>query len=168
MTNELNIRFAESPDLAAIVTIYNQAIRAHATADLDPFTIEHRRSWFETYNSQNHPIYVAEFEDKVVGYCTISPYRQGRKALKDVAEISYYLDYDFHDKGIGTAILKYVISDCKRLGKKSLLAILLDTNTQSIALLEKLNFSNWGHFPDIVNINGKKCGQLVFGLNLNS
>lgn len=168
MANELNIRFAEIPDLAAIVNIYNQAINEHATADLDTFNVKDRLPWFKKYDTQNYPIYVAVFKNKVVGYCTISPYRQGRKALSTVAEISYYLDYDFHGKGIGTTIIEHVISDCKRLEKRSLLAILLDTNEQSIALLKKFNFSKWGHFPDIVNINGKKCGQLVFGLNLNN
>ena len=161
------IRFANIADLPFIVKIYNQAIRSkNATGDIEEFDFDERIGWFEKFDNDKYPLYVAEIENSVVGYCTLSPYRPGREAMSTVAEISYYLDYSFHGKGIGAALLKYVIADCARIGKKSLLAIFLDINLPTIGLLEKLNFKKWGHLPGIIEIDRKKCGHLIFGLKI--
>jgi phosphinothricin acetyltransferase len=163
----LKIRFANRADLPAIVEIYNQAIKSRcSTGDVEEYTIEQRIEWFEKYDPDQYPIYVAELAGEVVGYCTLSPYRPGRKAMSRIAEVSYYLDNSFHGIGIGTALLKFVLSDCARIGKESLLAILLDINPQSIKILKKFNFKQWGHYPDIIEIDGKRCGQLIYGLKI--
>jgi phosphinothricin acetyltransferase len=168
MKKELIIRFANITDLPFIVDIYNQAIRSGvATGDMEEFGVDDRIEWFEKFDNNEYPLYIAEIKNRVVGYCTLTPYRPGRKTMSAVSEISYYLDYSFHGKGIGTALLKYVISDCNRIGKKSLLAFLLDINSPSIGVLEKFNFKKWGHFPGIIEIDGKKCGHLIYGLKIN-
>lgn len=168
MITNLNIRFAKASDLKSIVDIYNQAIRSkNATGDMDEFKPEDRNNWFTKHDQNHYPLYVAELDNKVVGYCTISPYRPGRRAMAKVAEISYYLDYSYHGKGIGTSLIKHAINDCERIGKKSLLAILLDINLQSIGILEKHGFEEWGHFPDIIHLDQKKCGHFIYGLNLD-
>ena len=165
---DVKIRFAERDDLSLIAEIYNQAIRSNcATGDLTEFSAEQRIDWFNKFDNKMYPIYIAEIENKVIGYCTISPYRPGREAMSSVAEISYYIDYSYHNKGVGSKMLEYVIADCNRIGKKDLLAILLDINPKSVGILEKFNFKKWGHFPDIININGKKCGHLIYGLKIN-
>jgi len=95
----MNIRFAHLADLPLLVSIYNQAIRSgNATGDTEEYQVTDRVKWFEKYNENEYPIYVAELENRVVGYCTLSPYRPGRKAMSGVAEVSYYLDYD--DSGL--------------------------------------------------------------------
>ncbi|MBN2092698.1 N-acetyltransferase [candidate division KSB1 bacterium] len=161
------IRLATIDDLPSIVEIYNQAIRSRtATGDMDEFMVENRVEWFKKYQQDTYPLYVAESNEKIVGYCTISPYREGRRAMSEVAEISYYLYYSFHRQGIGTALLEYAISDCQRIGIKHLLAILLDINQPSINLLEKLKFEQWGHLPDIINLDGGKCGQFIYGRSI--
>jgi len=168
MNNNINIRIAHFNDLPSIVDIYNQAIRSGmATGDMAEFGVEERIPWFEKFDDNSYPIYVAEVENRVVGYCTLSPYRPGRQAMQTVAEISYFLDYSFHRKGIATALIKHVISDCGRIGTQNLLAIILDINLPTIGLLENLNFEKWGYFPDIIDMDGKNCGQFVYGLNLN-
>ena len=165
---EIEIRFAQRADLPSIVDIYNQAIRSHyATGDLSEFTVEQREDWFEKFDEKFHPLYLAEMDGKVVGYCSISPYRPGREAMATVAEISYYIDFSFHGRGVGSKLLGYAIADCKRINKESLLAILMDINPKSIGILEKFGFEKWGHFPDIIHINGEKAGHLVYGLHLN-
>ena len=168
MNNTAEIREANLRDLPSIVEIYNQAIKSgSATADLKEFSLEQRIEWFNKFDSNQFPIYVTELDKEVIAYATLSPYRPGRDALNKVAEISFYIDYEHHGKGIGSALVRHAISNCKRIGKKSLMAILLDTNTSSISLLEKFNFEKWGHFPNIVDLNGLHCGQLIYGLNIN-
>ena len=160
------IRLAKSKDLPAIVAIYNQAIAAkNATADLIPFTVAGRTDWFDKFD-ESYPIYVAEINDQILGYATLSPYRNGREALKMVAEISFYLDYNSTGKGIGSALVRHILDDCKRVNKKTLLAILLNVNIASIKLLQKFGFEEWGNLPLNSNFDGNKYGHLYYGLNL--
>ena len=167
MTSTSQIRLANINDLPTIVSIYNQAIEAKkATADLTPFTIEQRVDWFNSFDINHYPIYVAEVENQVIGYATLSPYRNGREALKMVAEISFYLNHNSLGKGLGSALVKHVIADCQRVNKKTLLAILLDVNTASIKLLQKFGFKEWGNLPLNSNFDGNKYGHLIYGLNL--
>ena len=93
---ELIIRFADITDLSSITDIYNQAIRTKcATGDMEEFSVDDRIEWFEKFDNKDYPVYIAEIANKIVGYCTLSPYRPGIKAMSSVAEISYYLDYSF-------------------------------------------------------------------------
>ncbi|NND52617.1 MAG: N-acetyltransferase [Flavobacteriaceae bacterium] len=169
MDQDLTIRMAEENDLASIVGIYNQAIRAkNACGDIHEFDVEDKRDWFKTYNGHAYPMYVAERDNNIVGYCTMSPYRAGKKGFNAVAEISYYLDYQFHNKGIGSALVKHAIADCPRIQKDILLAVLIDINHTSIRLLEKFKFEKWGSIPDVIEIDGKKCGHLIYGLKIKT
>ncbi len=167
MSNSLSIRLSRPGDLPALVTIYNQAIRSgNATGDLDEFTVVQRSPWFEQFDTENYPLYIAEIENKIVGYCSISPYRKGRKAMQYVAEISYYVDYAFHRQGVASSLISYAIKDCKRIEKKHLLAILMDSNIASKTLLEKFHFKQWGLFPNIIEIDDKRRSQVIYGLKI--
>ena len=167
MEIQANIRHATIEDLPAIVDVYNQAIRSKfATGDTEEYDVESRTEWFQKFDPDDYPIYVAEVDDHVIGYSTLSPYRSGRKAMKKIAEISFYIDYSHHGKGIGSALINQALEDCSRIGKETLLAILLDVNLSSVKLLEKFRFSRWGHFPGVVDFGDFQCGQLIYGLNL--
>ena len=107
-----------------------------------------------------------ELKNAIVGFSTLSPYRPGRKAMKSIAEISFYIDYEYHNLGIGSALIQHCIDDCPRIEKESLLAILLDINISSIQLLKKFGFSEWGYFPDIIHLENLTCGQLIYGLKV--
>ncbi len=166
MNPNFNIRFANYADLAEIVVIFNQAVRARVNGSLKEGTVESRSKWFSEFSQKEYPIYVAEQNNRVVGYCYLSQYRSGRQAMSKTAEISYYIDYNHHRQGIGSALIKHTINDCKRVNKNNLLAILLDKNKPSISILEKFGFKKWGCYPDIVNLDGEICSQLIYGLKL--
>lgn len=159
----MNIRFAETHDLIAIVAIYNQAINAQSTAALKPVTPADRKSWFDGHSRKQHPILVAEDEDIILGYLTLSPYRPGRSALRHTAEVSYFVDFDHHRQNVASLLLEDCMEKCHDLGIKTLFAILLETNTPSINLLKKYNFEQWAHLPDVAEIDGLGVDQVYFG-----
>lgn len=160
----MKIRLAEYKDLKDIITIYNQAIKAeNATADTKELQRNDRESWFLEHSSDKYPIYIIELNSTIIGWGSISPYRKGREGLKETAEISYYLDYNYHGQGFGKNLIEYMISDCKRLGIKNLIALLLEINKRSSQILEGFGFLKWGFLPDVVNLNGVRCGHLIYG-----
>jgi L-amino acid N-acyltransferase YncA len=158
-----NIRSATLSDLPRIVEIYNQAIAArNATADTLSFTVEDRLDWFHIHLQDEYPIYVYETVGQVLGWLSVSPYR-GRPALERTAEVSYYVDYAVHRRGIGSAMLQHALSDAPRISKHVYIAILLEWNTSSIHLLEKFGFKRWGYMPEVAEFNGRLCGQYYYG-----
>lgn len=161
------IRRAVKEDLPEITGIYNQAIASgRATADIQPFSAEQREGWFSINENDRTPVYVYERDGAVVGYSYLSGYRQGRKALETISEISYYVDYRHHGRGIGSGLMQYTIDRAKELGYKNLLAILLSCNDGSVALLEKYGFVLWGILPDIACLGGNVYSHLYYGLKL--
>lgn len=163
----MKFRIAQKPDWQKITDIYNQAVDdGMNTADTEHVELDKRIDWFYQHNETDYPIIVAETEKEIVGWCSLSPYRPGRKALRRTAEISYYLDRSYRGKGLGTELVDYSIKLAKSIGIKNLLAILLDENRISIKLLEKFGFSEWGHLPDIADFDDRKCGQYIYGRNI--
>ena len=165
----MNIRQANELDLSEITRIYNQMIDERSTtAQLDRVTLKDREHWHQAQNRERYPVYLAERDGAVLGYLNFSPYRPGRRALEKTVEISYFVDQDYRGQGVGTTLLKQALQDCAKLNYENLLAILLETNSASMALLEKFSFQRWGYLPDIATIEGQQVGQYFYGINLGS
>jgi L-amino acid N-acyltransferase YncA len=165
----MNIRTANNADLLAIVEIYNQAVIAgQKTADISPVILEDRKPWFENHTADKHPLFVAEENNLIIGYCTISPYRPGRMALRHTAEVSYYIHFDHHRRGIASQLLKHAIEMCPSLEIKTLFAIVIDSNAASIRFLEKHGFEKWGYMPGVAEFDGIEAGHLYYGLKMRN
>lgn len=165
----MQIRFFEPPDRARIIDIYNQAIKTGiSTADTSPVAIEDRITWFEKHTPENYPIYVAQNEGDILGWCSLSPYRPGRMAVRFTAEISYYVDSNFQRMGVATKLIQHAISDCPRMGIKNIFGILLETNIPSEQLLLKLGFDRWGLLPNVADFNGEECSHIYLGKRIQT
>jgi len=163
----MTIRPSTTKDIAEIIKIYNHAVdEKFATADSEHVTIESRKDWFAQHSPDTYPIYVAEEKSEIIGWCSLSPHRPGRKALRTVAEISYYIHKDHRRKGIANLLINHTLESAKALGFKNLISILLDLNKPSIHMLEKFGFEKWGHLPHVAEIEGVVCGQYIFGKRL--
>lgn len=163
----MSIRLAREEDLPEINTIYNQAVmQKFCTAHLIPVDMDYRLSWFSSHPPERYPVYVYQEDKKVGGWMSLGTYRADRQALAHVGEVSYYVDKELWGKGIGSHLLKHAISLAPSLGLSILVAILLDRNPASIALLEKFGFSRWGSMPGIANIGDETADHLYYGLKL--
>ncbi len=165
----MQIRNATETDLAQIIDIYNQAVMAgNCTADTEPLKVAERKEWFGQHSPDKYPIYVMEEEKGIIGWCSLSAHRRGRKALRHVAEISYYVDHNALGRGVGQRLISHALQEAPGLGLHNLYAILLDINLPSIAILKKNGFSRWGHLPDIAEFQDRICGQYIYGRKVAS
>jgi phosphinothricin acetyltransferase len=161
------IRLALIDDLPTIVDIYNQSIPSKcSTADTSPVKVEDRRAWFLEHDSEKYPIFVAEVDGRVVGWCSLSAYRPGRTALRFTAEISYYVESASHRQGIATALIKHAIAACPERQIKNILAIVLERNEASIRLLVNMGWQKWGYLPRVADFDGEECGHLYYGARI--
>ena len=163
-----HIRVATQADLPGIVAIYNQAVPTHrSTANTTPVTVEGRKAWFMEHDPEKHPIFVAEVDGKLAGWCSLSTYRPGRMALRFTAEMSLYIDSAFHRKGIGSALICHALKACPTLGIKNIVGVVIDQNEGSWKLLEKLGFQRWGYLPRVLDFNGEEFGEFYYGIRVS-
>jgi phosphinothricin acetyltransferase len=100
--NFMNIRNAKLEDIDRINDIHNQAINekfkvAYLTSRTNDMMLE----WFKEHDSKEYPVFVAEIDNMVIGFVYIDSYRPGRVALRQTAEISYFVDKNYRGKGVG-------------------------------------------------------------------
>ena len=81
----------------------------------------------------------------------------------------YFVDQNHHQEGVGKAMLNSILGQIEALEIEHLLAILLDNNYASIALLEKCDFAGWGKLPGITTLETEegKVGQVIYGYSAN-
>ncbi len=162
----MQIRIAALNDLEQMVAIYNQAVvRGHCTADTEPLQTAQRKEWFYEHTPDKYPlfVFVGDKEGDIRGWCSLSAHRKGRMALANVAEISYYVDENHQQQGIGKQLMAHALQEAPKCGLHNLFAILLDINQVSIALLKKNGFAQWGYLPDIAEFPDRICGQFIYG-----
>ncbi|MEA2109124.1 MAG: N-acetyltransferase family protein [Pseudomonadota bacterium] len=164
----MEIRTANWEDLEAIVSIYNQAVAAgQKTADIIPVTVASRKQWFEAHDPHSYPILVAVYNDIIIGYLTVSAYRPGRMAVRHTAEVSYFVHFDYHHRGVASNLLGHAMHLCPPLHIKTLFAIIIDSNEYNIRLLENYGFKKWGHLPRVAEFHGVEVGHLYYGLRID-
>ena len=161
------IRKAKPKDIPAITRILNEAIRwGKATAIRDEVSENNRREWLADHSTELYTVFVAEIEGEVVGYMSIGPYRKGRQAFRHTAEVSYFVDFNHHRKGIAKALIEAAFVHCEENEINTLLAFLMEHNEGSIKFLEKYGFELWGRLPKSLSIDGLEYDHLIYGKKL--
>ncbi len=150
----INIRLACLDDAIAIVAIYTPFVLTTAVSfEVEaPTVAEMRRRMAGDH--QRLPWFVAESEDRVVGYAYASPYR-ARVAYQWTAEVSAYIGPDHHRLGIGRRLYAALFERLGRLGYRNTLAGITLPNAASVALHESFGFRPIGVFHHV----GFKMGR---------
>ncbi len=163
----IQIRHAVAADLPAIVDIYNQSIPGGwSTADTKPITVDDRLDWFNKFDPNRRPIWVAESDGRIVAWVCLTSFYGGRPAYDATAEISLYISVDFQQKGLGKYLKEWVIARCPGLGVTTLLSMYFDHNEATRRLNESLGFKVLGHLTEIAIIHGKKRGLIIGALRI--
>ncbi len=150
------IRKAILSDVPAITEIYNEAIlTTDASFDVEPKTLESQNKWFGEHGSKN-PILVAEIDDKVVGWVSLSRWSD-RCAYSDTAEISLYIKDGFRNRGIGKKLMRAILAEGEKVGLHTVISRITGNNNISIRLHEEFGFENIGVMREV----GKKFGKLL-------
>jgi phosphinothricin acetyltransferase len=149
------IRLATAADVSAINEIYNYYVhRSTCTYQLEPEPLEGRQVWFAAHQSEKYPVTVAEFDGRVIGWGSLSKFRD-RAAYDGTVEASVYIHHDHHRRGLGRALLVDLIDRARAIGYHTLIGGTSADQTASLRLQESLGFSRVAHFKEV----GYKFGQ---------
>jgi phosphinothricin acetyltransferase len=128
------------------VEIVNHYImHSHATFDTEPYTIEERTSWFESYGDGRYRLLVAEYSNQILGCC----YSNRLKPAFDMTvETSIYLNPECRGRGTGTALYTALFRQLEEQPVHLAVAGIALPNEASIALHRKFDFEEVGTFRE--------------------
>jgi L-amino acid N-acyltransferase len=145
---EVVVRDARRSDLPALLEIYNDLVlRSPATFDLEPQTLGRRRRWFSEHG-RSYPLVVAEVQGTVLGYASLSRFRD-KPGYSKSAEDSVYVHRDFQGKGVGKALMKEILARAVNLGYHTIIAGIVPPNEASVSLHEGFGFVYVGNLKEV-------------------
>ncbi|MGU0039827.1 N-acetyltransferase family protein [Citrobacter freundii complex sp. 2025EL-00176] len=141
---------AEEKHIPAIRDIYaHHVLHGTGSFETDPPDTHEMLARLEKIRSLGLPWVVALQEDKVIGYCYLSRYRE-RYAYRYTLEDSIYIDPTAQRQGAGKALLRHVIDWAETQGYRQLIAIVGDSNNQgSLKVHQQVGFTEIGTLKDI-------------------
>jgi phosphinothricin acetyltransferase len=148
--SDASIRPAELRDIAAIIRIYNQAVReGTASFELEPPDQAEMTRRYQSLAAGGYPYLVTEQAGAIVGYAYCGPYR-ARPAYRWTVEDSVYVDPTAHRHGLGRALLAHLINESEARGFRQMIAVIGDSaNVSSIELHRALGFRMVGTFDNV-------------------
>ncbi len=133
------MRLATPDDAAAIVSIYNVEVKNHtSTFDLVPRTLDEQRRWLAQRSGAFSAV-VASIAGDVVGFASLSPYKE-RAAYRTTVEDSVYVSRDHPRFGIGRTLMEHVIGIAADSGFHSVMARIEASGIASRRLHEACGF----------------------------
>ena len=152
----MNIRRAKGTDIEALLAIYNYEVEfGVATLDLAPKTLSEWWSWYNAHNVENHPLLVAEKDGTVVGYASLSSYRE-KEAFKSTVELSIYIDVKHRKEGVATALMEAILEEAKKDERThTVVSVITSGNAASEKLHKKFGFEYCGCIKEV----GIKFGE---------
>lgn len=152
------IRRAEIEDLEELLEIYNYEVEnGIATLDLKPKTLEERKIWFYEHNIENHPLIVAEIDNHIAGYASLSSYRE-KEAYKSTVELSIYVGINYRKQGIAFTLMNEILKMAREDETiHTVVSVITGGNEASIKLHNKFGFEFCGTIKEV----GMKFGKYV-------
>ena len=148
------IRPAREGDLPALTAIYNAAVTGTAfTGHFLPLTVEERSLWWQAHQDPRYPILVAETEQELLGYASLSQWYD-TPVYAHTAESSLYLAPNAQGRGLGTTLMRSLLAEARRLGHHVTLARIWSENASSIAMCRKCGYEIIGVQREVGFRNG--------------
>jgi len=135
-------------------TIYNREVTGSTvTFDLVPRSLDDQRAWLAAHAGA-HPAVVAVSGEAVIGFGSLSPYRD-RPAYATTVEDSVYVDRDLRGRGVGRLLLAELVRLAGLHGFHSVMGRIVGGHDASIALHRSCGFELVGVEREV----GRKFGR---------
>ncbi|MDP9453326.1 MAG: N-acetyltransferase family protein [Actinomycetota bacterium] len=150
----MEVRPARLEDAEAIRSIYNlEVTTSHATFDLVPRSLAEQRDWLAD-RAGAHAVVVAVERHEVVGFGSLSPYRD-RPAYRTTVEDSVYVHRAHQGAGVGSVVLGELLAVASAHGFHAVMARIVGGHEASIALHRRHGFTLVGTEREV----GRKFGR---------
>lgn len=150
------VRLATLADAEAIRTIYNEAVlTSTVTFDLRPRSLAEQEAWLDARGGAHAVVVgVDPADDRVVGFASLSPYRD-RPAYATTVEDSVYIAADQRGRGVGRLLLGSLVDVATDHGFHTMIGRIVGGHDASIALHRSCGFDLVGTEREV----GRKFGR---------
>jgi len=136
----VTIRDAAEDDIIPILDIYNEVIlNTTAVYSEEPHTLQMRQDWYEDRKKNNFPVYVADADGQVAGFCSFGHFRIW-PCYRYTVEISVYVAVPFRGKGVSKILLQALIDKARQMNVHAMLAGISGDNEISLNLHRSFGF----------------------------
>jgi len=158
------IREFRIEDKEKLIEMYGSLSNDAVRWGLPPYTRERIEGWWLS-NLQSLIAIVAFYSDKIVGHAQIYKFPHPRR--KGTSDVLIYLHQDFHNVGLGTAMLTRLMELAKKEGLHRIGLRVIADNKPAIRLYQKFGFKVEGLMKDAyLGEDGRYHDELVMGLIL--
>ena len=164
------VRHALVEDAQKIVTYLEDILRdpMSSIADLDEMLLDVHRQREHLRRVNVHPhacALIAEHNNEVIGFLSLEPGK--RRKIKHVVEIGMSVREDWRGRGVGKALLDYVIRwVSEREGIRKFTLNVFSENHAAIKLYKGAGFVVEGRLADQIHLNGHYQDLVLMALNL--
>jgi len=148
------VRVARPADLAAIVTIMNEAIAARAAFDAHPRAESDLRRWFAEHDERYAVLVSVDQDGHVNGCASLNRYQSPHDIYDGVADVSCFVGSGAQHRGLGTRLLTDLEAHARRAGFHKLVARSFPANRGSRRLLRKFGYRVVGVYKRDAVIDG--------------
>ena len=152
------VRAGRVADLPALTAIYNHFVEhTIVTFDVEPFTVDQRRDWFDQYDVAGpYRLLVGELDGAVAGYATSGRFRV-KPGYATSVETTVYCDPSATGRGLGAALYTALLDVLGHEEVHRAYAGVALPNDASEALHRRLGFRVLGTYTEV----GRKQGRWV-------
>ncbi|MFI6735228.1 GNAT family N-acetyltransferase [Nonomuraea sp. NPDC050451] len=134
---EAVIRPAVPADLEAVAEIFTYYVtHTVITFEQTPPTVAEWQRRLDDLAGRGLPFLVADLNGDVGGYAYAGPWRP-KPAYRHTVEDSIYLAPNHTGRGLGSALLDALLTQCARAGMRQMIAVIADTGSVASAALHK-------------------------------
>ncbi len=156
----MRIRLAQEKDAAALLEIYKQYIDTTITFEYELPSKEEFQRRIREY-SKEYPYFICTENGRCVGY-VYAHRAQERAAFQWNAELSIYLDKNYHGKGVGKVLYEMMFEILAKQGVKTLYGLVTTPNPKSVKLHERTGFQLAGTYHNTGFKANQWCDLLLY------
>ncbi|MGZ3788978.1 MAG: GNAT family N-acetyltransferase [Bacteriovorax sp.] len=132
----------------------------------DNFPVEEEQKILESFAHSSDKFMISAFVgNEIIG--NLGLFGMGAEFVKYNARIGMGIEKQFHNLGLGSAMLNCAFSEAKKAGFHRLELTVRTYNHPGIALYEKVGFTRVGLLREIAFIDGKFYDEYIYELLLN-
>ena len=148
---EVMVRLATTDDVSGIMPIFSEVVDYHAAIDPEVYTDADMNAFEQSVREQltkdNWKIFVAEADEKIVGFLTLQM-RSNRRQYGNVADVDgridcLAVDENYRHMGIGTKLMVEVENYLKSQGIFEMRLTVSIHNPNAIKCYEKMGMKNY-------------------------
>lgn len=167
MSDKFIIRAGSLQDAAEVARIYNHYV---ATSEvifsntlLSASDMHAKLQRLEA--GERFPFLIAEVQGRVAGYA-YAHHWQSDPVYDATWELTMYLDHENLGLGIGSAMLRRLIDDCRRQGAHVLLSCVTEGNAACESMCRRAGFTRIGSIPETGYKFGRYLNDVIYTLLL--